>query len=168
MALPLNQIKENIQTIFETANTTTAAFDLSTGMSQRVAKILKLNVTRMPVQASYYPFVSVFYEGKSIETATIAQTQQAGRRRAALTFNIVGAVFVDTFGVPDEDPADEDLENLMENVEEILRSNTKLNDTSGSVIWSVPTEVEYATGELEEETIVRVGTLTLEATVFYT
>jgi len=164
MALDLNNIKTQIKSILDTANTTTATQDLSANMSRRVQRVFKTNVEKIPVQGSLYPAVTIYYSDKSIESATIARTQTAAKRKAVISVRIAGMVYNPLFANIDEDPADEDLELLMENMEEVLRANPDVNSTT---TWSMPRTVEYHSGLVDEETHMRVGLMDFEMTVWY-
>lgn len=165
MSIDLNALKEQVQTILQNANTTTASVDLSSGLEKRVQRVLKVNPGRIPVQASWYPFVSVFIESKTVEHQGIARNQLTSPRKAEVGLKIVGAVWNSTInGDPEIDPADDDCESLMENVEEIFRRNDTLNST---VTWQTTTDVSYFNANLDEEVHLRVGILTLRAHIFY-
>lgn len=164
MSADLNNIKEQIQTILADANTTTASVDLSGGLVTRVTRVLKLNPGRVPVQASWYPFVTTFIESKTVILQDIAATQQAAKRRSEVEVRILGAVWNSTFSDNEVDPSDDECEDLMENIEEILRRNNTLN---GAVLWHMPSDVKYYNTNLDEETHIRIGVLSLKASVFY-
>lgn len=165
MALDLNNIKTQIKSILDTANTTTASpVDLSSGLSTRVQRVLKVNVERIPIQASLYPCVTVFFDTKSMETETIAINQNKGVRKATIDAKIVGLTWNPNFQSVDADPPDEDLEDLMENIEEIMRANSTVNSLC---TWSTPTEVSYHSGSFDEETHLRAGIMNFRMTVFY-
>jgi hypothetical protein len=164
MSIDLNNLKEQIQTIFEAANTTTASRDLSSGLETRVQRVLKVNPARIPVQASWYPFVTIFIDNKSIIQDGIVKDQLTAKRRAKVDIKVIGAVWNSTVSDDETDSADEDCEDLMENIEEILRANSTL---SGVATWSFPTNITYHSASLDEETHIRAGILNLEATIFY-
>lgn len=164
MSVDLNNLKEQIQTILLAANTTTASRDLSSGLVTRVNRVLKLNPGRIPVQASWYPFVTTFIESKSVLLQDMAATKATAKRRSEVEVKIVGAVWNSTFSDNEVDPSDDECEDLMENVEEILRGNDTLN---GAVTWHATTDVSYYNTNLDEETHIRVGILSLRASVFY-
>lgn len=177
--LDLNSLKEHIQTIFETANTTTASVDLSKGLETRVQRILKLNPERIPVQAQLYPFVTIFISDKAVTMMDIAGNQLIQKRKGEISVKVVGAVWNSTITDSEEDPADEDCESLMENVEEILRANPQLGgsqigtavigtSTIGPIVaFSHPTKITYHNFSLDEGTHIRAGVLDLEVTVLY-
>lgn len=164
MSLDLNNLKEQVQSIFQTANTTTASRDLSNGLATRVQRILKVNPARIPVQASWYPFVTCYIESKNLEEAGIAITQATSKRKAIINLKVIGAIWNSSSNDGEVDPADEDCEDLMENIEEILRANPTL---SGVSLWSFPTDVTYHNVALEEETHIRAGILNLKTTIYY-
>lgn len=165
MSIGMNAIKTNIKTLLDNQNTALGSpVDLSLGMTRRVQKILKINLERLPIQASFYPAVTIFFDQKNMSQDTIAKTQAIGKRRADVAVKVAGVVYNANLTSNLEDPADEDLEKLMENVEEILRSDPTL---VGSATWSQPSDVTYHSGPGGEEAHVRVGILTLNLTVFY-
>lgn len=171
----LYSIKESIQTVLANANTTTASpVDLSANLwgadtetSRRVQTIRKVNPDKIPTQANLFPFVTVFVEGKEISQRTIAGSQAQGKRMAEVDFKVMGVVFNDNLVNQDEDPADNDIEYLMENIEHICRSNPTFGNSL--VITSMTESVEYYRGQLIENqnTHVRAGVLTLRVKTDY-
>src|SRR3990167_91756 len=109
-------IKEKIQAVLQAANTTTASVDLSRGMTNRVNQVLKVNQLRIYPQASSFPCVTIYTDRKDLAEQTIMGTQQ-GNRRADLKLKILGMSWNSNVASHDEDPADEDCERLMENIE---------------------------------------------------
>lgn len=164
MTIDLNAIKDNIKTILDTANDTAAAYDLSTGMNTRVQRVLKVNPLKIPIQSSFLPYVTVFTDRKDIAHDTIVKNQKTGKREAEITFTVVGAVWEQITYDIDEDEADEEIERLMENVEEIIRRNYTLSD---SVRYCMPTFTEYHNLPLDEETHMRIGQFNLIAKLQY-
>lgn len=164
MSVDLNNLKEQIQNILGAANTTTASVDLSGGLVTRVQRVLKLNPGRIPVQASWFPFVTTMIESKEVVSQDIAATQLLAKRRAEVNLKIIGAIWNSTFLDNEVDPSDDECEDLMENIEEILRRNDSLNS---SVIWHMVNNVTYYNSQYDEETHIRVGILSLKASVFY-
>lgn len=164
MAVDLNNLKEQIQTLLQNANTTTASRDLSSGLQDRVTHVLKVNPTRLPIQASFYPCVTVFVARKEVEQKTIAIDQMRGRRQAKVDVKIIGMVMNTIVTDSEVDEADEDCESLMENIEEILRANPTLNSAA---TWQLPTLVTYHNVGYDEEAHLRAGILNLQATIFY-
>ena len=164
MSVDINNLKEQIQSIFETANTTTASRDLSSGLETRVQRILKVNPARIPVQSSWHPYVTIYTDSKDIEPSDIAISQANAKRRADIDLKIVGVVWNSTVSDEELDPADEDCEDLMENIEEILRANPTI---AGTVTWAFPSTVDYHGATLDEDTHLRAGVMTLKATIFY-
>lgn len=164
MSVDLNNLKEQIQSIFQTANTTTATRDLSNGLESRVQAVLKVNPSRIPIQANWYPFVTCYIESKEIELVTIAKDQLTAKRRCQVDVKIVGAVWNSSISDAEVDPADEDCEDLMENIEEVLRANPTLG---GVATWSYPTGVSYHNVGLDEGVHIRAGILNLKTDIFY-
>jgi hypothetical protein len=164
MAVNLSGIKTQFKAVLDTANTTTAAFDLSTGLNTRVQKVLKVNPARIEPQASFFPWVTIFVDKKDIEFATIAKDQVTAKRTGDIAFSVVGAVWETNFSEATEDEADENIEVLMENVEEVVRRNFKLNNT---VDWSKCEDVTYHSLPLDEGVHMRVGVMTLRCRVQY-
>jgi len=164
---PLNQILTQIKTILDAANTTTASpIDLSSNLlnSKRVKKVLRLNPESIVPQASFFPLVTCYIPSKNIVGSDIAKDQLNIKRRAKIPVSIVGSVWNSNFNSVDQDPADTDINYLMENIELALRSDPNL---SGYVNWQVATGCQYYTTVLNEQTHLRSGVLTLECDVFY-
>lgn len=160
-------IKEAIQTILQNANTTTGSpIDLSSDLlnNRRVQQVLKIHPEMIRPQASFFPLVTCYIPQKSVISADIASTQLISKRRARVPITVVGSVWNSNFRSIDEDPADEDVNHLMENIELILRSDHTLN---GTVNWQKPVECKYYITVLDEQTHLRSGVLTLECEIFY-
>jgi hypothetical protein len=162
--IDINNLKEQVQTILDAANTTTASTDLSNGLLTRVQKVLKVNPGRIPIQASYYPFVTVYVSGKEIEHQDMAVNQSNSKRRANIEVRIAGAVWNNVFVNNDVDDADDDCESLMENVEQIIRDNSTLNSAA---LWTIAKSVEYHTANVDSGVNIRAGVLRLNAVIFY-
>ncbi len=163
----LNGIKESIQNILQNANTTTATpIYLSSGLanSAKVQNVLKVNPEMINPQASMFPLVTCYVTGKEISRMDIASSQLNAKRIGVVKVNVVGSLWNSNFSVIDEDPADEDINHLMENIELILRSDFNLTN---KVQWQVAKEVQYYTSVLDEQTHLRSGILNLECKVFY-
>lgn len=164
MAVDLNGIKTQFKSIMDSANTTTADYDLSEGMNSRVNRILKVNPLKIPIQPSFFPYVTIYANSKPIELETMAGNLKNAVRSSEISFNVVGAVWEDITTDINEDEADEEIERLMENVEEVVRRNFKLNDT---VKWANPESVDYHSLPLDEETHMRIGAMNLTCKIFY-
>jgi hypothetical protein len=162
----IGNIKEQIRYILDNNNTTTSSvLDLSSGLTSRVQQIAKLNPEVIPIQSTKFPVVTVHATRKAIESRTIAKDQVSGKRRCVLTLTIVGMVYNQNFSSNIwNDPADQDIEKLMENVERILRS---YHDLNSNVTWQVASDVTYHNAAFDEQTHMRVGLLDIEATIFY-
>ena len=93
MSVDLNSLKENIQSILQTANTTTASPDLSSGLTKRVKKVLKINPSRLSIQPSYFPFITIFIDSKDIELSDIARNQTTAKRTGTIEIKIMGSIW---------------------------------------------------------------------------
>ena len=164
MAINIAGIKTAFKSVMDTANNSGAAYDLSTGMSKRVQKVFMVNPAKIAIQASLYPFVTIALEEKPIEQATMAKDQTNAKRRSDLEFGVWAAVWENTLTDVTKDDAQEEIEKLMENVEEVIRRNYKLNNTVG---WSMPQRVQYFTVPVDEEAFLRVGFMPLICRVDY-
>ncbi len=161
----LNGIKTQLAAIMTAANTTTGSpIDLSANLTERVRQVLKVNPNMIPPQISFYPFVTCYVTNKSMEQGEMAKDQLSAKKEAKVTLEVVGGILNENFVTDSEDPADEDINYLMENIELTLRSNPNLNST---VLWQITKEVSYYSAPLNEQTQLRAGILTLEGTVFY-
>ncbi len=163
----LNGIKTAIRDTLLIANTTTASpIDLSSNLSnsKRVNNILKVNPEMIIPQASMFPLVTCYVTDKPIKSMDIAKDQLNSKRRATVNVNVVGSIWNNNFSSINEDPADEDINYLMENIELILRSDYNL---TGKVNWQIASECKYYTTVLDEQTHLRSGVLKIECEVFY-
>ena len=158
-------LKNQIKSMFDTANTTTGSpIDLSKGMNDRVQQVFKINPNKLPVQASQFPCITIFLDGKDINQVTTALNQVNARRKGELELKIMGSVWENNFTNVSTDDGDEEIELLMENVEEILRSNPTLG---GKVNWAIPDDITFHSGILSEETHLRAGIMSLKAHIYY-
>jgi len=160
-------IKTQIKSILDSANTTTGTpIDLSNGLDTRVQQVMKINPAKIYSDPGSFPFVSVFADSKTIEQQTMGHkgNQRSALRRGDLVLNVVCAVQEPLIESVKADEADENVEQLMENIEEILRSNVDLN---GSCNWAIPEDVTYQDAPWDEQTIVRGAIMTLNCTVWY-
>lgn len=164
MAIDIGNIKTQFKSIMDSFNATSAAYDLSTGLTTRVQKVFKVNPIKIPIQATLFPYVTIYPTDKEIDASQIARDQLTAKRIADVGLNIVGAVWEPNNITVDSDPADDQIEKLMENVEEVLRRNFKLN---GAVEWTRPEKVSYHTYPIDEQTHMRVGLLEIVAKITY-
>lgn len=164
MSLDLGNLKTQLKSIFDTANTTTATSDISSGLTTRVQKVLKVNPARIPIQANYFPMITVFVDSKDIELKDFAGNQLMAKREATVSVKIVGAVYKSIQSDAKVDAADDECEKLMENVEDILRRNPTIN---GVATWQYPTKVTYHNAQIDEGVHIRAGILNLETTILY-
>jgi hypothetical protein len=164
----LNDIKEQIQTLFESANTTTGttgvSTDLSASLSTRIQSILKINPDRLLVQAPLYPCVTAYIDDKTKNEDQITPTQTSMKRVSTVNVKVAGLVQNFVISDLDEDAADNECEILMGNVEAVLAEDATLG---GSVVWQFPTEVIFHNETLDEGANIRVGVLNLECLVLH-
>lgn len=167
---PLREIKEQIQYILEVNNTTTGApaFDLSSNLpsGRRVKGIMKVNPEKILDAANdnMLPCVTIFTSDKSPTPADISVNQLSGKRKAEITFKIMGLVYEPFTTDLNKDPADEEIEVLMENVEKIIRS---YDTFSNNVKWHFPTLVTYHSLGFDEQAHFRAGVLDLKCILYY-
>jgi hypothetical protein len=164
MPLDLEAVKEKIQTVLQGANSVGAAYDLSQGMDPRVAHVLKVNPYLIPVQADWHPYVTCFVDSKELKPEDFAGTQSFAKRSAKVNVKVVGCVWNTLTDDPETDNADDECNQLMENIEEVLRRNPTLD---GIATWHFPERVQYYNASLDEDTMLRAGILDLAVTVFY-
>lgn len=161
----IHNIKESIRFILDQANTaTSSSVDLSSGLDTRVRSIFKLNPEKIQPQPSLFPCVTVFCDRKEIEQKDINTSMVVGRRRAKVHIKIVGILWNDQVSNIRYDDADDDIEQLMENVEAVLRHYATLGNNCN---WQLPEDVTYHSVQYDEQTHMRVGVLGLVASVFY-
>lgn len=164
----LNTIKDKVRQILVEANTGSSANqDLSENMRERVKKVLTLNVERLPIQPSFFPCITMFYDSKRITLQDISRTQKQGKRRAEIDLKIVGIVYhTDLENIGDEytDQADNECENLMENIEQVLRENPDLKNTA---LYSNITDTTYHNYPVSEGAYMRAGISNLRIVIFY-
>ena len=164
MALAIGTIKSAFKTILDSFNTTTAAYDLSTGLTTRVKNVFTVMPNSENMNASVLPAVTIWVESKTVDMMSICKDQSTAKRKATIDFNIAGVFWNSNFTTPDVDLASNDIEKLMENIEEVLRRNDKLSNT---VLWQHPTNVTYHNLSRSEEEHYRVGIATIQCVVMY-
>jgi hypothetical protein len=157
------QIKENIRYRLNEANTTTADYDLSTGLNDRVKKILQIHPSYIPVQATFYPFVTMVITSKSIESQSMAINQKNAKRKATLGLKLIGGIFNSKMSDIAKDEANVDCEKLMENIEEIIRRDPTLVE---SVLWHSSQDIQFYDG-IQEQAHLRIGVLSVNVTLLY-
>ena len=164
----MSLIKTAVQSILETANTTTGSpIDLSDALAARVKKVLQINVEKIPIQPSFFPCLTMFYEAKTINLLDMAGSMLDGRRRADVNLKIVGLVWIDNMNSASfelKDLADNEIEQLMENAEQVLRKDPTLN---GNALWSKSTDVTYHNYAVSEDAHMRAGIMSFTVSVLY-
>jgi hypothetical protein len=164
MALDIGAIKTAFKTAFDAANTTTASYDLSTGLTDRVKSVFTVMPNTENMNAGVLPAITIWTESKTVDMRNICKNQLTAKRQATAIFNVAGVLWNSNFSNAETDLADNDIEKLMENIEEILRRNDTLGNT---VLWQHPTNVTYHNLSRSEEEHYRVGIATVECVIFY-
>lgn len=158
-------IKTQIKSILDSANTTTASpIDLSSNLATRINRVMTVHPERIMPQASFFPLVTTYIDNKDIESEDMASSQLNSKRIARVGIKVVGAIFNQNMLSVDKDPADDDINYLMENIELIFRGNYNLNST---VSWQMADRINYYISSIDEQTHLRFGILDLSAKVFY-
>lgn len=164
-SVDLVALKETIRYILDVANTTGGSpINLSENMVNPVQHVMKVNPEKLRPGGNFLNVVTVFVSDKRPEFKTIAKDQVLGRRVAKVTMKIAGIVWNDNMTDYREDPADNDLEYLMENIEVVLRHYATLNNFA---TWQIPRAITYHSSGYDEETHMRVGIMDLEITCYY-
>lgn len=164
MSLDIGSIKTAFKTALDSFNTTTAAYDLSTGLSKRVKNIFTVKPNTENMNASVLPAITIWTERKNVDMAGICKDQLNAKRKATITFNIAGVMWNSNFTNAATDNADNDIEKLMENIEEVLRRNDKLGNT---VLWQHPTDITYHDLARSEVEHYRIGIANITCVVIY-
>lgn len=164
MAVDIPGLKTDIKSILDTANDTTATYDLSEGLSRRVATVNTFNPERLHPNSIHLPGVFIWTQAKKVQLETINMSLASGKRRAEILFSLAGIVWVPYTTDVTEDPADDDCEKLMENIEEVLRASDTLG---GKAKWHITSDITYHNSPYDESSHMRVGLMALRATVFY-
>jgi hypothetical protein len=168
MSVDLNGLKTNIKSILDGANTTTGSpIDLSANMTTRIKQILSIDVKKIPIQPSFFPCVTMFFGAKQISLQDISNNLLTGRRRAKIDMSVVGLVWIDNMSSANfelKDLADNECENLMENVEHVLRLDATLG---GLALHCYPNTVTYHNFPISEDANMRAGIMNFQITVQY-
>ena len=165
--ISIDTIKTNIKSILDAANTTTGSpIDLSAGINTRVSRVLKLHPGRIQIQPSFFPYITMYVSKIDIEQVTLGNkgSQASALRKGIVNLDIVGCCYEPFFTDLNEDQGEENVERLMQNIEEILRSNPTLNLTSTA--WAIATSHEFA-DTYSEEAHLRAGIFTVQFKVHY-
>lgn len=164
MAVDITGLKGDIRTLLNTANDTAASYDLSGGLSKRVVNVNAYNPEKLEPTANELPSVYIWTAAKRVTLESINISLSAGKRKAEVLFSVAGVVWVPYTSTVTKDPADDDCERLMENIEEILRSSDTLG---GKAKWHLTSDVTYHSAPFSEEAHLRIGLMALRATVYY-
>lgn len=138
---------------------------LSTGMTKPVKQFFTVRPENIKPQANVMPCISVHYEGKIPVSSGIAINQKIAKRRCEASFVITAMIWNQNFSANiQDDPADRDMQKLMENIEELLRSHPTLG---GRCLWQIPGQVSIHDANMSEKTHFSVAFMELKVTAFY-
>src|SRR3990167_3794510 len=166
--ISIDTIKTNIKSILDAANTTTGSpIDLSAGLNTRVSRVLKIHPGRIAIQPSHFPYVTMYVPRIDIEQITMGNrgSQASALRKGLVNLNIVGCCYEPFFTDLNEDQGEKNVERLMQNIEEVLRSNHTLNLTSTA--WVNAQSHEFDEQRFGEEAHLRAGIFTIQFKVHY-
>ena len=164
MALNITTIKTAFKTLFDGANSAGASYDLSAGLSERVRTVSTKSPNNYMFGADMIPAVAIWTESKKVEMQGISKDQLLAKRKAAMSFNVAGIVWNSDFSVVTGDSSDDEIEKLMENIEEVLRSDPTL---SKNVLWQHPSDVTYHNLSMSEQMHYKIGIMTVECVQYY-
>lgn len=90
-----------------------------------------------------------------------------GRRQGDIDLKLVGIVWIDNMNTTNfeyKDLADNECEQLMENIEQVLRLDPTLG---GNVLWSKTTDVSFHSYPVTEDSNMRVGIMNFKISALY-
>lgn len=131
MTVDALSIKNSLQNLIEKNNTNTSSYDLSYGLDNRVQMICGGSSGRVPTLNIEYPAVFIELAGVSDSHVELGMSS---RRDVDLDFNIIAitdyGMAVDTKG----ESTDNEVIQLAQNIEELLRNNIRLSSTVDSCL----------------------------------
>jgi hypothetical protein len=132
-----NNITNTLVNILASANTTTAAYDLSTGLTRRVQQVNRDDLFIVPKFKPLYPLVAVTLESK--RESIVGYNNNRRDRTLDLVYRIIclHEKFVD---------GEKEVWNLARNVDTILRENPTLGDYNHDLkaLMVLPTGVSFS------------------------
>lgn len=127
-----------ISNLLTAANTTTASYDLSTGLTKRVQKIIKGDPAQIPNQLNLYPCIFIQLETKTESLQSIGHSNYNLKRKADISWGIFAYVYHGS----GSDDSDKEVQKLSENIEEIFRRNIKIA-TLSDMQWGVVNTTDF-------------------------
>lgn len=121
-------------------NTTTAAVDLSSGLTSRVKSILKSDPTINPPTSLMLPAVYVMISSKEEEFGGIGLTGPSGARKFANVIYHIFAVYMKDGATDPLGTILTETYRLAENVEGVFQAEMKLSNTA---LWCNPTKTNF-------------------------
>lgn len=112
-----------------------AGAGLNTNLSREVMQVVSGDPFIVPVPNNLYPTIFVDLVDKEEVWGSLGDKEKS----VTLTLNVYCLVFLQATA----DNSDTEVQYLADNVEEIIRGNTNLDNT---VDWATPTTCDFATG----------------------
>lgn len=135
--------KGNTRAIFNvlnTANTTTAAVDLSSGLTTRVKNIYRNDPEIVDMRGDIYPAIFIRINRKEEDFEGLGMTGANGAlKKAVATYDVIGFYRKDGANSAHSSVLLE-LEVLAQNIEAVLENELTL---SGTALWSQPVGTEF-------------------------
>ncbi len=158
-------ILDDLKSLLETANATTTSTPvyLSNNLTHKVKYIGTVHPTFIPLQTTFYPFVTCYVSSKRPQNASIGVNQLQAKRKAEINVEVVGATHNSTTPDFKKDKSATDCMYLMENIELALRNIPSIN---GKVSWQSVSDVIYYEAPANNGYL-RAGILSLKGVVFY-
>jgi hypothetical protein len=151
MALDYKDKISALKAIFVAANTTTAAADLSSSLTSRIADdcIFTDDIETKSIKANEFPCVFIRVTDKTEEFATLGATGAASNyKQADITYQIVGMYRKDGAWSDNATLYDE-VYKMASNIEGVLRNNVTLGN---SAMWCQPETTSFV-GPMENNGI---------------
>ena len=165
MSLNIVGIKAAFKTVLDAANTTTASVDLSLSLScGRINTIATKSPNSDMFGSDVLPAIAIFTDRKEVTMQDIVRDPRLAKRKATVDFSVAGIIWNSDYSTIEGNSADDDIEKLMENIEDVLRDNPTLN---GTVLSQHPTDVTYHNLSLSEEQHYKVGIATFQCVKYY-
>lgn len=163
MATDYKTIIDNIKSILEDANTTTADYYLSKNMDSKVQLVSKRNPMFIAEQPSHFPAICLQLNQDDKSFQEIGRSTNP--KQAEIEFNIVGMIWYNMLDSnnPANDPADDEIHYFAENTEEVLRKNANLNN---NVLYSFAENISFYE-DLDEQSYFRTFVMRYKARKFY-
>jgi len=156
-------IIDNVQSVLTEANTVTADYDLSTNMASRVSTISQRNPSFLVSQPSLFPILCIRIDSDDKEHMEVGATTNP--KQSMISLSLIGCLWYNALSetTPDDDTSDREIHYFAENVEEVLRRNSRLNN---SVLNSTVDGCRFYE-DLDEEAYFRTFVIDYKVRKFY-